>query len=47
MSMHNGALVSVIVNHRAVTWKDPLNGHKTHTGLDYVERKLLFPVWKK
>lgn len=47
MSMHNGALVWEIVKHRAVRWKDPLNGHKTRTGLDYVERKLLFPVWKK
>lgn len=45
--MHNGALVWEIVKHRAVRWKDSLNGHKTHTGLDYVERKLLFPVWKK
>lgn len=47
MSMHNGALVWEIVKHRTVRWKDPLNGRKTHTGLDCVERKLLFPVWKK
>lgn len=47
MSMYNGALVGEIVKHRAVRWKDPLNGHKTHTELDCVERKLLFPVWKK
>lgn len=47
MSMHNGALVMLIVKLRAVRWKDPLNGHKTHAGLDCVERELLFPVWKK
>lgn len=35
------------IKHKAVRWKDPLNGHKTHSGLDYVERKLLFSVWKE